>query len=182
MKKILLILIVAMMAGCTSNRYLLTDNNKNNKYLVNRINELKKEGKITDKPLLMVDDSVISPESLKAYPLPLSSTDIAQIDFLPKNSEKAINIYGEKGKNGVVTILTKKHQAYLQQKAIQPQPKGKVLYLVDGLQMTLDNLKKIDKNSIESISVITDKNSIRKYTSGDYNQAVMIKLKKGRAN
>jgi len=178
MKKILLILAVAIMAGCTSNRYLLTDNNQNNKYLVNRINDLKNEGKITGKPLLMVDDSVISPESLKAHPLPFSSTDIAQIDFLPKNSEKTTNIFGEKGKNGVVTILTKKHQAYLQQKVIQPQPKGKILYLVDGLKMTLANVKKIDKNSIESINVLNDKNSIRKYTSGDYNQAVLITLKK----
>lgn len=182
MKKILLILIVAMMAGCTSNRYLLTDNNKNNKYLVNRINELKKKGKITGQPLLMVDDSVITPENLKTKRLSFSSTDIAQIDFLPKNSEKAINVFGEKGKNGVVTILTKKHKAYLQSKVIQPQPKGKVLYLVDGLKMTLDNVKKIDKNSIESIDVLNDKNSIRKYASGDYSQAVLIKLKKGSAN
>jgi DNA-binding beta-propeller fold protein YncE len=56
------------------------------------------------------------------------------------------------------------------------------LYLVDGLKMTLDNLKKIDKNSIESIDVLNDKNSIRKYASGDYSQAVLIKLKKGSAN
>ncbi|GET34309.1 hypothetical protein PbJCM13498_31720 [Prolixibacter bellariivorans] len=179
MKKILLILTVAMMVGCTSNRYLLSDSNANSKYLVNRISELKKEGKITGKPLLMVDDSVISPESLKTNRLPFSSTDIAQIDFLPKNSEKAMNIYGERGKNGVVTILTKKYQAYLQTKAIQPQPEGKILYLVDGLKMTLDNVKKIDKNSIESINVLNDKNSIKKYVSGDYSQAVLIKLKKG---
>jgi len=182
MKKILLILTVAMMVGCTSNRYLLSDSNANSKNLVNRINELKKEGKITDKPLLMVDDSVISQESLKTNRLPFSSTDIAQIDFLPKNSEKAMNIYGERGKNGVVTILTKKYQAYLQKKAIQPQPEGKILYLVDGLKMTLDNVKKIDKNSIESINVLNDKNSIKKYASGDYSQAVLIKLKKGSAN
>lgn len=70
MKKILLILAVAMMAGCTSNRYLLSDNNQDSKYLVNRINDLKKEGKITGKPLLMIDDSVISVESLTANRLP----------------------------------------------------------------------------------------------------------------
>jgi hypothetical protein len=48
--------------------------------------------------------------------------------------------------------------------------------------MTLDNVRKIDKNSIESVSVVTHKSSIKTYTSGDYNQVVLIKLKKGSAN
>lgn len=182
MKKILLILIVAMMAGCTSNRYLLNDNNQNKKYLVNYIHELNKEGKVSGTPLFMIDDSVVGVESLKANPLPFSSADIAQIDFLPKNSEKAMNIYGEKAKNGVITVLTKKYQASLQKKAIQPQSDRNILYVVDGLKTTLETVRKLDKNSIESIDVLNGKNSIRKYASGDYSQAVLIKLKKGSAN
>ena len=179
MKKILLILTVAMMAGCTSNRYLLSDNNQNKKYLVNYIHELNKEGKVSGAPLLMIDDSVVGVESLKANRLLFSSADIAQIDFLPKNSEKAMNIYGEKAKNGVITVLTKKYQASLQKKTIQPQPGDKILYVVDGLKTTLETVRKLDKNSIESIDVLNGKDNVSAYSSGDYSQVVLIKLKKG---
>lgn len=52
------------------------------------------------------------------------------------------------------------------------------LYIVDGKVISVEQLNEINPSDIETIDVIKDKNEIRKYTTKNYNGAVVITLKK----
>lgn len=219
MRNILLILIFGFIASCSSGRYLLTDNNRDKKYLIDYIKDLENQGKITDKPLIVIDGLAFGYENLKANKLPLSKDDIFKIDCLSKDNEGATNIYGEGGRNGVLLILTKKSQEVFQEKSSKPltdkesfqenssksisdqesfqekssesitdkeriQEKSsksledsKLLFLMGDKQITQEEFQKIDLHDIVSIEVLKDKDSMRKYTSEDYDGIVIITMK-----
>jgi len=122
MKKLYIALFVILLLGCkssskhmlteTNNRYLLTDNNSDKDYLIDYINKLEKDSIITDKPLLVIEGFAISYDDLESHKLNLSKNEIKSIDHLNKNSEGAINIYGDKGKGGVLLIMSNRHSDY----------------------------------------------------------------------
>jgi|WetSurMetagenome_2_1015567.scaffolds.fasta_scaffold39091_4 hypothetical protein len=178
MRKVLLFLIVGILVGCTSKRYLLTDNNRDKKYLIEYIKDLKKQGKISNRPLIIIDGLAFGYENLKVNKIPLSKADIFKIDYLLKDSEVATNVYGERGKNGVLLISTKKSQDGFHEKSTKSLSDSKVLFLIGDRQITQEELQKIDPNNIESIEVIKEKNSVSKYTSDDYDGVVIIIMKK----
>ena len=93
---------------------------------------------------------------------------------LAKDSISATSENGDNGKSMGPKVLTQKSQA-----DSQKQLDGKILYVVDGLKTSLENVRKLDRNSIESIDVLNGKNNVSAYSNGDYNQVVLIKLKKG---
>lgn len=54
----------------------------------------------------------------------------------------------------------------------------KILYVIDKKVYTDFDLRTIKPDNIESMNVIKDKDEIRKYAEGNYNGAIIIKLKK----
>ncbi|TKG97029.1 hypothetical protein EYV94_00970 [Puteibacter caeruleilacunae] len=174
MRNIILILIIASFTCCTSKRYLLTDRTAAKKHLAKFINELEGQGEITKRPLVIIDGLPYGFEDLKETKIPLCKDDIYKIDYLSKDSKGAKSIYGERGKNGVLLILTKMSQERLKEK---PMGNGKILFLVGDRRITQEELENIDPNGIDSIQVIKDLDTISKYTTEDYEGVVIIIMK-----
>jgi hypothetical protein len=166
MKYPLTILFLCLLLGCSSGRYLLTDTGKDNKYLIECIRALEKEGKVKQHPLLVIDGKVYDYKTLKQQPIALSKADIKQIDCLPKDGEGATNIYGESGKKGVLLITTAKSDDI------------KILFFIGDRRISQEEAEKINPNDIEFINVIKDKDKVRAYTTEDYDGVVIITMKK----
>lgn len=174
MNKLILTLFVVAIVGCSTNRYVLTDNNTDRKYLKEYINKLAKEGEISNKPLVVVDGLAYSYRYLKTEKLQINKADINKIEVLPKNNEKAIKIFGEKGRNGTLLISTNKAQ----EKVAKTISDGKILYLIGDRPITQEELKTISPNDIDAIKVIKDRLEVSKYASDEYDGVVIITLKK----
>lgn len=174
MKYLILIIISAFLAGCSSNRYMLSDKGKDKKYLIEYINRLNKEEKITDKPLVVIDGLAFSYENLKVNKIQINKSDISRMDYLGKNSEGAKNIYGDKGKEGVILILTNNSP----QQPGETLTESKILFLIGDRQITREELESIDPNDIESIEVVKEKDNVSKYTSDNYDGVIIVTMKK----
>ncbi|WP_290791373.1 M56 family metallopeptidase [Flavihumibacter sp. UBA7668] len=133
------------------------------------------DGKEWDKD----DISLIDPKRIKA------------INVL--KGENATAVYGEKAKDGVLLIETKRGDAREEtiNKTIPDNPLEPItvvgyakpaglppLYIVDGKEMSADEFKQIKPESIESIMVWKDKKAIDKYGSKGKNGVLVIELKK----
>ena len=98
--------------------------------------------------------------------------DIESISVLKDKS--ATTIYGEKGKNGVILITSKK-------KGIQFRTaygtKAEPIYLVDGVEIGAAEAKSIDPNRIESINVLKGDKAVIYYGEKGRNGVIMINLK-----
>ena len=117
-----------------------------------------------EKPLYIVDgketDNIesITPESL------------ASISVLKDKS--AVELYGEKAKNGVVVVTTK-----INQSGKTDSPKvDRPLYIVDGKESK--DIEGISPKSIASISVLKDKSAVELYGEKAKNGVVIITTKK----
>jgi thiol-disulfide isomerase/thioredoxin len=95
-----------------------------------------------------------------------------------EDSKSAVSTNGENGTNVSPIASTPKSQASLLTESGQSRSANKILYVVNGLKTKLETVRKLDKNSIESIDVLNGKDNASAYSSGDYNQVVLIKLKK----
>ena len=90
---------------------------------------------------------------------------IASFEILKDQS--AVEKYGEKGKNGVVIITTKRNQ---QEKVDTP------LFIVDGIEFS--DIKNISPESIESITVLKEESSLKVYGDKGKNGVIIITTKK----
>ena len=104
----------------------------------------------------------------------ISPDDIESMSVF--KGDDAINKYGSKGKNGVVEITTKKAT----EKSIKVQSKdiSNPIYVVDGNEISKLDVDKLDKDTIEKISVLKGEKAIEKYGDKGKNGVVEIFLKK----
>ncbi|RLD76687.1 MAG: TonB-dependent receptor, partial [Bacteroidetes bacterium] len=94
----------------------------------------------------------------------------------------ATAIYGNKGKDGVISVSLKKDLANNSEKLIlspigNHSVKNSPLFIINGKESTKAELDKLDPNSVESMKVIKDKAVIEKYGMKAKNGVVIIKLK-----
>lgn len=99
---------------------------------------------------------------------------------------KAVSLYGEEAKDGVVVIVTK---AFKQQFADEPQSKSenkfelhgdataKPLVIVNGKEISNDEFKSIKPEEIESINILKGPESIKEYGEKGKNGVIQVKLK-----
>jgi len=80
-------------------------------------------------------------------------------------SKPATDKYGEKGKNGVVEVLTKDYM-------------GKVLVVIDGVLHEKDGMSKIQMEDIKTMNVLAVKPAMEKYGEKGKNGAMEITLYK----
>ena len=99
--------------------------------------------------------------------------DIESISVLKDKS--ATTIFGEKGKNGVILITSKKKG--IQFRTVEDNKTEPAMYLVDGVVKTSDEVKSIDPNRIESVNVLKGENAVKNYGEKGRDGVVEIKLK-----
>lgn len=92
--------------------------------------------------------------------------------------DAAVKHFGDKGKNGVIQITTKK-PGKAESKAIQKQKlNSDVLYVIDGSVASHKALEKLNPDEIASIDVLKEASAIKKYGEKGKNGVVEITLKK----
>lgn len=143
--------------------------------------------------LFVLDGVVVSKKELDA----VAPEEIESIAVLKDKSATAI--YGEKGKNGVVLLTTKignatkKSENNFQGKVVGFQVKQDsvgttkshtikypvdVLYVIDGVKMSSEDMKGVDPNNIESINVLKDASAMVKYGREGKNGVIEVTTKK----
>ncbi len=133
-----------------------------------------------ENPLYVIDGKKQSNDS--AYEL--TPDDIASITVY--KGMKAVSLYGQEAKDGVVIIVTK---AFEKQFADEPKSKSEnkfelngnataePLVIVNGKEISNDEFKSIKPEDIESIKVLKGPESSKEYGEKGKNGVIQVKLK-----
>jgi TonB-dependent SusC/RagA subfamily outer membrane receptor len=136
---------------------------------------------------LYVIDGVVVPLVVGAYIDDLvNPNDIERVNVLKDASAQAI--YGDRGKNGVVLITTKKHRLSSSDTVSNranvtrslntlPVLGAKPLYLIDGSEVSESELEKLHPNSISTINVLKGQDAINYYGTKAMGGAIVISTK-----
>ena len=175
------ILIVAFtLLSCTSNRYVLSDSNNDKDFLKEEIKKLKKTEGISNTPLLVIDGVPYRYDiELKEKPLNFSKSDIEKISVLKR--EPATKIYGDSAKDGVILITLKK----IEDNSLDKEAKelaelvknGKALFFVNGIETSLEDVMKIDPNSVEELTILKDEAAKKMFPDRNLDGIIYIKTK-----
>jgi TonB-dependent SusC/RagA subfamily outer membrane receptor len=135
---------------------------------------------IPSKALIILDGKVIDKAKMNA----VDPHDIYSVNIL--KGKNATSIYGKKGKNGVVLITTKNEGSdnktvvtFRKYDSTGMQSNIKPLYVIDGVPKDEFDIKDLDPNQIESISVLKDKSATILYGEKGKDGVIMITTKKG---
>jgi hypothetical protein len=177
-----LFLVSVLLFNCSSNRYLLEDeNSKDKKFLINTIKESKSKGGIaSNKPIIVLDGKPLRyNHELKEEKLHLLKSDIKKIDVLKK--EVGIRLYGDFAEGGVLVLTTKKD---LKTKEKQDDNnsstyhESNILFLVDGKEITKKFVESLNPDDIESVDVIKGKKASKEiYPDKNYDGIIHVKMK-----
>ena len=169
---------VFILSSCTSNRYVLLDNNEDKDFLKELIKEYKQTLGILNKPIIVLDGIPYRySHELKEKPLPITKSDIKEINVLKNKVGR--RIYGEFAKDGVILITTKTKE----ETKVKPTNSEsdfydkKILFIVDGKTVERKVALSLDPNDIETLTVIKKKESILEYTSEEYDGVIIIETK-----
>ena len=105
-------------------------------------------------PLIIVDKKEMSKDDFAKLP----PEEIAHIYVLKPESQAAIEVYGEKGKNGVIEVTTKNATT-----ASTHDP----LIIVDNKEVTKEEYEKIAPEKIDHIDVLKPESQAAKELYGD---------------
>lgn len=124
-------------------------------------------------PLFILDGKKTTAGVVKS----MNPDSIESINVL--KGENALKLYDEKAKNGVVEIRSKNSNTSNSTIKIRGYEENKIpLYLVDGKEISHDDMDKIDPNTVEAINVIKREKAIEKHGKKAKNGVVEITLKK----
>ncbi len=143
-------------------------------------NRLKIKG-TDDQVLYLVNDEIWDQKKVEQG---LNTNEIASVSVF-KNTQDASHfiqkMFGnnpeilEKSKNGLVHVYTKDYyQSHVKSKTSGKKP----FTLVDGKEITSDQMNAIDPNTIEKMEVLKGENAVSKYGEKAKDGAVIITLKK----
>ena len=107
-----------------------------------------------EEPLIIVDKKEMSKDDFAKLP----SEEITHIYVLKPESQAAIEVYGEKGKNGVIEVTTKNATT-----ASTHDP----LIIVDKKEVTKEEYEKIAPEKIDHIDVLKPESQAAKELYGD---------------
>ncbi len=117
-------------------------------------------------PLYIIDGKISSKEKADA----IDPNSIESVNVL--KDKNATGKYGDKGKNGVVEITLKPNASNTKSTS------SNALYILDGQIVSKEKADALDPNSIESVTVLKDKDATDKYGDKGKNGVVEITLKK----
>jgi TonB-dependent SusC/RagA subfamily outer membrane receptor len=156
-----------------------------NSHISGNITGLNFHSTTDKKPLIILDGKEIS--AMEG----IAPGNVHSISVL--RNEKALELYGEQAKNGIVLITSKKFAEETGEKAeyiVTDVPrqensildvvrivkgKGNPLVIVDGKEF--DNIEKVKPEDIESLSVLKDKSATDMYGEKGKNGVIIIKTK-----
>lgn len=122
-------------------------------------------------PLYVIDGEITDNSNLHS----LNPDNIESLSVLKDKS--ATSIYGEKGKNGVIIITTKKEKKTLDKinKSLD-----NALFVLDGeIKDTYFDINSIKTENIESVTVLKNEAGISKYGEKGKNGVIELEIKKG---
>jgi TonB-dependent SusC/RagA subfamily outer membrane receptor len=128
-------------------------------------------------PLYVIDGKITPAGELNNF----DSNQIQSIDVLKDNA--ATLLYGEQGKNGVVSITTKKMSTLLSGNTVvtvKSKKMEKPLYVVDNVETTEEKVALINPNDIESVDVLKGNSASAAYGDKGSNGVIKIKTKKSK--
>lgn len=127
---------------------------------------LKTSAKQSQEPLYVLDGKIVSrEEAIKG------EATIETVNVLKDKS--ATDKYGDKGKNGVIEITSRKSD-----KVDVDTPPANALYVLDGKTVSREEAMKIDGADIKEINILKDKPAIDKYGDKGKNGVVEMTSKK----
>lgn len=115
-------------------------------------------------PLIIINGKETTKEQMEA----MDPDDIGFVTIL--KDENATKKYGKKGKDGVILITTKKEN-------VSTNDENPPLYILDGKEITKEQMSAIDPNTIDAVSVLKDENATKKYGKKGKNGVIIISLK-----
>lgn len=130
------------------------------------------KGVLASNPLFILDGKEITKEQLEKA---IAPEDIDNISVL--KNESATAIHGEKGKNGVVYITSKKAAA-AKKEAGQKSTAADALWLLDGKEMDKEQIQKLSPDKIQSMNVLKGEEATKKYGDKGKNGVIEITMKK----
>lgn len=170
-----------------------TGKNKNFRAIETDINKINGNNLINNPekaPLIFLNGNKINPEEMND----IAPNTIKSITIL--KDEEATKKYGDTNGNGVLLILSN-DPSYVKSKSGQLTSLSKnqnkktnnisiattksdsnPLYILDGKEITAEELHAINTNSIESINVLKDKKATEKYGEKGNNGVIIVNLKK----
>lgn len=110
--------------------------------------------------LIFIDGNEATNEDIQK----VDPNDVDTVEVLKKEAAK--KLFPDKDLDGVIYVKTKK-----------PFLKANILYLVDNKEMDEEQVMSINPNDIHSLTVIKNKEDIKKYTSKEYDGVVIIIMK-----
>ena len=132
--------------------------------------------------LIILDGKVIDKAKMDA----VNPNDIYSVNVL--KGKDATSVYGSKGKNGVILITSKNEGAdnksvvtFRKYDSTGIKSNLKPLYVLDGVPMDEFDIKNLDPERIESISVLKNKSATSLYGDKGKDGVIMITTKKGKA-
>lgn len=174
-----LLLLLVLFSSCSTNRYLLKDENKkDSKFLIRQIKEAKTNGELTsNKPIIVVDGKPNRYNfELKENKLDLYKSDIEKIDVL--KNDVGIRIYGEFAKEGVMLITTKSLDKEVETSLTSLVKNRNVLIFLDGNEATDEDLQKVDPNNVDTVEVLKKEAAKKLFPDKDLDDLIYIKTKK----
>ncbi len=124
-----------------------------------------------DQPMFILNGEEIPREDFNL----IQPDDIESITVLKDHT--AIDKYGEDAKNGVIIINTKNGIKLNSGINLDIDKDNPPLIYKDGVEISLEDIKKINENTIESINVFKGKSAKEKYGEKGKNGVIIIKMK-----
>jgi TonB-dependent SusC/RagA subfamily outer membrane receptor len=123
------------------------------------------------KPLFVVDGKALEGEEGKEFLKNMDAREVESVSVLKEAS--ATTIYGEKGKNGVVIITTKKGASNFKKEEKEP------LYIIDGKEVSKEEYNSpAIFNDIVKVEYIGEKEGVKKYgEKGKYGVRIVYTTK-----
>jgi TonB-dependent SusC/RagA subfamily outer membrane receptor len=146
-----------------------------------------------NQPLILVDGQELKPKSL----VDIKQEDIQSFSVL--KDKTATDLYGEKGKDGVISVITKKYAAETgdnvlvrkippgdEIRLIEPMlvideslsSESSVLFILDGKELSSEEIKSLSPDKIESVSILKDTTAAGVYGEKGKNGVIVIVTKK----
>ena len=181
MKIYVLLIFTLITVGAFSQDYYLADEDNYKTMLADIIRAAITEGRIKEKPLVVVNERVLYEKELDN--LDFFKSDIVVFEIIEKGDKQMAGFYGEKALNGMVFIETKRFER-LDEVTIYGMS---VLFIVDGKEVSRkkwqniidpDNDGMANSSIVKSIWVLRKKKDIAKYTPKNYQTVVAVETRK----
>lgn len=93
-------IFILLLSSCASSKYVLRDKGEEKMYLISKIKEYQKNGNLTRRPSVLIDNEIYKYNDLRSNSLKLWKNDISSIWVIPTVDE---------GISNQIQIMTKKY-------------------------------------------------------------------------